>query len=216
MGTFFQMVNGVGSGRAYMSALELELARRVGPNADLGGELNKLGLSSPYLEDEYDYWHVPQIYLEHRLNVKAIVHRLELWGYANGEHIYDDARYAEVVKGYPISDNPVDGDGWVALLLTDPTQGERCQWDILDGWNWAELLAREPRFAKCCAWKKLDAYAWSYLLAATSEFDARCDFTIFNGVDWVYLVKHRPELAVYLDWSILNDRDHARIERILS
>lgn len=217
MSSFFQiqMVNGRGSGRAYMSALELELRRRVGPTADLEQELNKLGLSSQYLEDEYDYWHVPQIYLDYRLNVKSIVHRLELWGYVDGEHIYDDPKYAEVVKGYPVVENPEDGDGWVALLLVDPSQGKRCSWDMLDGWNWAELLSRQPQFAEFCAWDKLDAHAWSYLLSATAAFDAKCDFSIFNGVEWTYLVKRRRELAEHLNWSILNDRDHVRIERIL-
>ena len=221
MGSFFQihvdtMVNVLGPGRAYMWALELELRRRVGPTADLEHELNKLGLSRQYLEDEFDYWHVSQIYLDHRLNVKSIVHRLELWGYEKSEHIYDDPQYAEVVKGYPVSENPEDGDGWVTLLLADPTQGKRCPWDMLDGWNWAELLSRQPQFAEFCAWDKLDAHAWSYLLSATDAFDAKCDFSSFNGVEWTYLVKRRRELAEHLDWSILNDRDRARIERILS
>ena len=217
MGNFFQiqMVNGMGSGKAYMSALDLELHRRV-PGASLDVELNKLGLGIQYLEDEYDYWHVPQIYLKYRLNIKSIVHRLELWGYEDGKHIFDDPVYAEVVKGYPIPDIPEDGDSWVRVLLKDPSRGLNCPWDMFDGWNWAELLAHCPQFAKHCAWDKLDAHAWSYLLVATSAFDAMCDFTIFDGVAWTYLVKYRPELAVHLDWSILCDRDHARIERILS
>ena len=47
MRTFFQIqkVNGMGSGKAYMSALELELRRRA-PGASLDAELSKLDRKS--------------------------------------------------------------------------------------------------------------------------------------------------------------------------
>lgn len=211
-----QLVNGRSSGRAYMAALSMEFSRRCGPDLSLDDVLEERGLSTYYyLDSDDDYWHVPDVYLKYRLNVKAIVHRLALWGYENAPGIYGNECYAEVVKGYPVPERPEDGDGWVARLLADPTCGAECAWEQLDGWNWAELLARRPQFAEFCAWDKLGTYAWSYLLVTTAAFDDRCDFSKFDGVEWIYLVKHRPELAVHLDWSILNDRDHARIEKIL-
>lgn len=206
---------GRGFGQAYMMAMAREFKRRVGNDADFDEALRKYGMGIQYLEGDEDYFYAEKIYLEYRLNVKSILHSLEMEGFENAERVYNDVRYGDVLKGYPIEEHPVDGDGWVRLLLSDASKGPECPWNLLDGWNWAELLAERPQFAPFCVWEKLNSHDWSYLLLATSAFDERCDFSVFDGVDWTYLVQQRRELAVHLDLELLNDRDRSRIERYL-
>ena len=206
---------GRGFGHMYMRAVEFEYERRTGGNMNFHKVLFEYGLGIQYLEDEEDYFYLEGLHHEYQLNVKWILHFLEMLGFENAARAYDSPRYQEVLKGWPVENNPKDGDGWVRLLLSDATQGARCPWDMLDGWNWAELLAERPEFAPFCAWDKLNSHDWSYLLLATPDFDARCDFSLFDGVDWSYLVQQRPELAVHLNLEELNDRDRSRIERVL-
>lgn len=216
-----QTVNGEGFGSMYMEELRVELERRLaqmGDGAQLSSEDEKQ-MAPNYLEDEYDFWILPDLHLKYRVNVKALVQSLEWFGFKNVAELYTtEERFAEVVKGWPVQQNPEDGDGWVALLLSDASQGGRCPWDLLDGWNWAELLAQQPQFAAHCDWTKLDDRDWSYLLVATDAFDEHCNFPELDGITWTYLLKHRPGLSSRFDrkWlKEMSDRDASRIVRLL-
>ena len=98
-----------------MMAMAREFKRRVGNDADFDEALGKYGMWTQYLEGDEDYFYAEKIYLEYRLNVKSILHSLEMEGFENAERVYNDVRYGDVLKGYPIEEHPVDGDGWVRL-----------------------------------------------------------------------------------------------------
>jgi len=157
MANYIETVNGVCFGTAYMNVVWQELCRREGPDASLEKLLHEKGCSMIYLDGENDFYHVPDIYLAHRLNVKAIIHRMELQGFSGIRDLFKEPEYIDVAKGYPILENPADGDGWVQLLKSDSSRADCCEWGKLDDWNWAELLAECPQFADQCDWTKLNA-----------------------------------------------------------